>query len=206
MIGQLLSSVKSSGRSGLRVSKTFDVPLDETVKFCLFDVRKNVKSKCVDYYLTAICLLFFMGYLSTNEENIPSAKLTRSHKSNFMFCKVTSSVFRCSFLCTLCKLTFCHKVTLFYKHYSLNACYLLPLGSLISSLLKQANMNERYHSNSWLANDFSVFCNVPGSKGVFCEVRQSDQKMLGLYTQLGCFRPITMDNLPQDVIAMGTSL
>lgn len=40
MIGQLLSSVKSSGRSGLRVSKTFDVPLDETVKFCLFDVRK----------------------------------------------------------------------------------------------------------------------------------------------------------------------
>lgn len=45
-----------------------------------------------------------------------------------------------------------------------------------------------------------------GSKGVFCEVRQSDQKMLGLYTQLGCFRPITMDNLPQDVIAMGTSL
>lgn len=50
-----------------------------------------------------------MGYLSTNEENIPGAKLTRSHKSNFMFCKVTSSVFRCSFLCTLCKLTFCHK-------------------------------------------------------------------------------------------------
>lgn len=41
MIGQLLSSVKSSGRSGLRVSKTFDVPLDETVKFCLFDVRKT---------------------------------------------------------------------------------------------------------------------------------------------------------------------
>lgn len=38
MIGQLLSSVKSSGRSRLRVSKKFDVPLDETVR--LFDVRK----------------------------------------------------------------------------------------------------------------------------------------------------------------------
>lgn len=40
MIGQLLSSIKSSGRSTLCVSKKSDVLFNETVKFCLFDMRK----------------------------------------------------------------------------------------------------------------------------------------------------------------------
>ncbi|KAI4832696.1 hypothetical protein KUCAC02_015651 [Chaenocephalus aceratus] len=45
-----------------------------------------------------------------------------------------------------------------------------------------------------------------GSRGVFCEVRHSDRRMLDLYPKLGFFKPITMAGLPQDIIAMGTSL
>lgn len=52
----------------------------------------------------------------------------------------------------------------------------------------------------------SLFHDIPGSKGAFSELRQSDRRMLDFYTKLGCFRPITMDGFPQDVVAMGTSL
>ncbi|XP_068995830.1 protein O-GlcNAcase isoform X1 [Embiotoca jacksoni] len=45
-----------------------------------------------------------------------------------------------------------------------------------------------------------------GSRGVFCEVRQSDQKMLDFYSKLGSFKPIRTVGLPQDVLAMATSL
>lgn len=45
-----------------------------------------------------------------------------------------------------------------------------------------------------------------GSRGAFCELRQSDRRMLDFYTKLGCFKPIIMAGLPQDIIAMGTSL
>ncbi|XP_070769952.1 protein O-GlcNAcase [Enoplosus armatus] len=45
-----------------------------------------------------------------------------------------------------------------------------------------------------------------GSRGVFCELRQSDRRMLSFYTELGSFKPINMAGLPKDVIAMGTSL
>nr|XP_046261582.1 protein O-GlcNAcase isoform X1 [Scatophagus argus] len=45
-----------------------------------------------------------------------------------------------------------------------------------------------------------------GSKGAFCELRQSDQRMLNFYTKLGTFKPIQMASLPQDIIAMGTSV
>lgn len=45
-----------------------------------------------------------------------------------------------------------------------------------------------------------------GSRGVFCELRQSDQRMLDLYAKLGCFKPIKMAGLPQNIVAMGTSL
>ncbi|XP_076583719.1 protein O-GlcNAcase [Chaetodon auriga] len=45
-----------------------------------------------------------------------------------------------------------------------------------------------------------------GSRGVFCELRQSDQRMLDLHAKLGCFKPIKMAGLPQNVVAMGTSL
>ncbi|KAE8300891.1 Protein O-GlcNAcase [Larimichthys crocea] len=45
-----------------------------------------------------------------------------------------------------------------------------------------------------------------GSRGVFCELRQSDRRMLDFYTKLGCFKPITMAGLPEDVVAMGASL
>ncbi|KAM6972536.1 protein O-GlcNAcase [Aplochiton taeniatus] len=44
-----------------------------------------------------------------------------------------------------------------------------------------------------------------GSKGTFCEVRQSDKRMMDFYTKLGSFKIIHMTGLPQDVIAMGTS-
>uniref|UniRef100_A0A671TND8 protein O-GlcNAcase n=1 Tax=Sparus aurata TaxID=8175 RepID=A0A671TND8_SPAAU len=45
-----------------------------------------------------------------------------------------------------------------------------------------------------------------GSRGAFCELRKSDRRMLDFYTKLGYFKPITMAGLPQDIIAMGTSL
>lgn len=45
-----------------------------------------------------------------------------------------------------------------------------------------------------------------GSSGVFCELRQSDRRMHDFYTKLGSFKPIKMAGLPQDIIAMGTSL
>lgn len=53
--------------------------------------------------------------------------------------------------------------------------------------------------------DFLV-CNFPGSRGVFCELRQSDRRMLDFYTKLGSFKPIKMAGLPKDIVAMGTSL
>ncbi|XP_073328701.1 protein O-GlcNAcase [Pagrus major] len=45
-----------------------------------------------------------------------------------------------------------------------------------------------------------------GSRGAFCELRQSDRRMLDFYTKLGYFKPIKMAGLPQDIVAMGTSL
>ncbi|XP_061736890.1 protein O-GlcNAcase isoform X2 [Nerophis ophidion] len=45
-----------------------------------------------------------------------------------------------------------------------------------------------------------------GSRGVFCELRHSERRMLDFYAKLGSFNPIKMAGLPQDVIAMGTSL
>lgn len=45
-----------------------------------------------------------------------------------------------------------------------------------------------------------------GSGGAFCELRQSDQRMLDLYAKHGCFKPIEMAGLPQNIVAMGTSL
>ncbi|TDH15834.1 hypothetical protein EPR50_G00013680 [Perca flavescens] len=45
-----------------------------------------------------------------------------------------------------------------------------------------------------------------GSRGVFCELRQSDRRMIDFYTKLGSFVPIQMAGLPQDILALGTSL
>uniref|UniRef100_UPI003AABEF67 protein O-GlcNAcase n=1 Tax=Centroberyx gerrardi TaxID=166262 RepID=UPI003AABEF67 len=45
-----------------------------------------------------------------------------------------------------------------------------------------------------------------GSRGVFCELRQSDRRMLDFYTKLGSFKTIKMAGLPKDVVAMGMSL
>ncbi|KAJ8001570.1 hypothetical protein DPEC_G00170850 [Dallia pectoralis] len=45
-----------------------------------------------------------------------------------------------------------------------------------------------------------------GCRGVFCELRQSDRKMVDFYSHLGSFRPLKMVGLPQGVIVMGTSL
>lgn len=47
---------------------------------------------------------------------------------------------------------------------------------------------------------------VPGSKGAFCEVRQSDRRMLDFYNKLDHFKPIKMEVFPQEIVAMGTSL
>ncbi|XP_071386533.1 protein O-GlcNAcase isoform X1 [Centroberyx affinis] len=45
-----------------------------------------------------------------------------------------------------------------------------------------------------------------GSHGVFCEVRQSDKRMLDFYSKLGCFEVAKMEGFPKDVIIMGRSL
>ncbi|KAL4640649.1 protein O-GlcNAcase isoform X1 [Arapaima gigas] len=45
-----------------------------------------------------------------------------------------------------------------------------------------------------------------GSHGAFCEVRQTDQRMLDFYSKLGCFEVARMEGFPKDVIIMGRSL
>lgn len=45
-----------------------------------------------------------------------------------------------------------------------------------------------------------------GSRGVFCELRQGDRRMFDFYSKLGSFTTLKMAGLPQDVVAMGTSL
>uniref|UniRef100_G3Q301 protein O-GlcNAcase n=1 Tax=Gasterosteus aculeatus aculeatus TaxID=481459 RepID=G3Q301_GASAC len=45
-----------------------------------------------------------------------------------------------------------------------------------------------------------------GSRGVFCELRRDDRRMCDFYTKLGSFKPAQIAGLPQDIIAMGTSL
>lgn len=45
-----------------------------------------------------------------------------------------------------------------------------------------------------------------GSKGVFCELRTSDRRMIKFYSKLGSFKQIQTDGLPQDVLTMAASL
>uniref|UniRef100_A0A8C5AA40 Protein O-GlcNAcase n=1 Tax=Gadus morhua TaxID=8049 RepID=A0A8C5AA40_GADMO len=45
-----------------------------------------------------------------------------------------------------------------------------------------------------------------GSNGAFCEVRQTDKRMLDFYSKLGCFEVAKMEGFPKDVILMGRSL
>lgn len=45
-----------------------------------------------------------------------------------------------------------------------------------------------------------------GAKGAFCELRHNDRRMLDFFNKLGSFKPIKTAGLPQDIIAMGTSL
>ncbi|XP_072240434.1 protein O-GlcNAcase [Leuresthes tenuis] len=45
-----------------------------------------------------------------------------------------------------------------------------------------------------------------GSRGVFCELRQSDRRMLGFFSKLGSFKAVHVAGLPEDVIVMATSL
>ncbi|XP_062243534.1 protein O-GlcNAcase isoform X1 [Platichthys flesus] len=45
-----------------------------------------------------------------------------------------------------------------------------------------------------------------GSRGAFCELRLSDRRMLDFYTELGSFKPVKVTSLPQDILAMATSL
>ncbi|KAG7281960.1 hypothetical protein CRUP_003018 [Coryphaenoides rupestris] len=45
-----------------------------------------------------------------------------------------------------------------------------------------------------------------GSRGVFCELRPTDRRMLDFYTQLGSFQTIPLAGGPPGVITMGTSL
>nr|XP_020451682.1 protein O-GlcNAcase-like isoform X2 [Monopterus albus] len=45
-----------------------------------------------------------------------------------------------------------------------------------------------------------------GSRGVFCELRQSDRRMLDFHSKLGSFKTINVAGLPKDVLALGTSL
>jgi hypothetical protein len=41
---------------------------------------------------------------------------------------------------------------------------------------------------------------------VFCELRQGDRRMFDFYSKLGSFTTLKIAGLPQDVVAMGTSL
>ncbi|XP_061578578.1 protein O-GlcNAcase [Cololabis saira] len=45
-----------------------------------------------------------------------------------------------------------------------------------------------------------------GSRGVFCELRLSNRRMLDFFSKLGSFKPLHMDTAPQDVLVMATSL
>ncbi|XP_068607035.1 protein O-GlcNAcase [Brachionichthys hirsutus] len=45
-----------------------------------------------------------------------------------------------------------------------------------------------------------------GSRGAFCELRQSDWRMLNFYTDATSFKPIKIAGAPRDVVAMGTTL
>ncbi|XP_048869366.1 protein O-GlcNAcase [Brienomyrus brachyistius] len=45
-----------------------------------------------------------------------------------------------------------------------------------------------------------------GSHGAFCEVRQTDKRMMDFYSKLGCFEVAKMEGFPKDVIIMGRSL
>uniref|UniRef100_A0A3P9BMU6 protein O-GlcNAcase n=1 Tax=Maylandia zebra TaxID=106582 RepID=A0A3P9BMU6_9CICH len=45
-----------------------------------------------------------------------------------------------------------------------------------------------------------------GSRGAFCELRQSNRRMLDFYSKLGSFKLVQMDRLPQDILVMATSL
>ncbi|XP_026159868.1 protein O-GlcNAcase isoform X2 [Mastacembelus armatus] len=45
-----------------------------------------------------------------------------------------------------------------------------------------------------------------GSRGAFCELRQSDRRMLNFYSNLDTFKPIQVAGLPEDIITMGTRL
>ncbi|XP_074501851.1 protein O-GlcNAcase isoform X1 [Sebastes fasciatus] len=45
-----------------------------------------------------------------------------------------------------------------------------------------------------------------GSLGAFCQVRQTDKRMLDFYSKLGCFEVAKMEGFPKDVILMGRSL
>lgn len=55
-------------------------------------------------------------------------------------------------------------------------------------------------------NTVTVLSFLPGSRGVFCELRQSDRRMLDFYSKLGSFKPIQLDSLPQNILIMATSL
>uniref|UniRef100_A0A3Q4I6C7 protein O-GlcNAcase n=1 Tax=Neolamprologus brichardi TaxID=32507 RepID=A0A3Q4I6C7_NEOBR len=45
-----------------------------------------------------------------------------------------------------------------------------------------------------------------GSRGAFCELRQSNRRMLDFYSKLGSFKLVQTDGLPQDILVMATSL
>ncbi|KAL6101820.1 oga [Pungitius sinensis] len=45
-----------------------------------------------------------------------------------------------------------------------------------------------------------------GSLGAFCQVRQTDKRMMDFYSKLGCFEVAKMEGFPKDVIIMGRSL
>uniref|UniRef100_A0A8C2WU09 Protein O-GlcNAcase n=1 Tax=Cyclopterus lumpus TaxID=8103 RepID=A0A8C2WU09_CYCLU len=45
-----------------------------------------------------------------------------------------------------------------------------------------------------------------GSLGAFCQVRETDKRMLDFYSKLGCFEVAKMEGFPKDVLIMGRSL
>ncbi|XP_028302900.1 protein O-GlcNAcase isoform X2 [Gouania willdenowi] len=45
-----------------------------------------------------------------------------------------------------------------------------------------------------------------GSKGVFCELRECDRRMLDFFSKVGCFQPVHVGSLPQGVVVLASSL
>lgn len=50
---------------------------------------------------------------------------------------------------------------------------------------------------------FKIFVLFLGFRGVFCEVRLDDKRILEFYSKLGCFEIVKMEGFLKDVVIFG---